>query len=120
MEIKRLLAAAIGIAILGLVVGVAPARAQAAPSIVTGKVTAVSQNQLVVAGGDNKSFTFVVNGDTDVLAKGATKATKATKAAGGSTTIATFVHVGDTVSVRHKDAGGTMTASEVRVTIVGK
>jgi len=119
MGIKRLFAAAIGVAILGLVVGVAPARAQATPNIVAGKVTSVTQNQLVVASGD-RSFTFVVNADTDVLAKGATKATKASKAAGGSTTIATFVHVGDTVSVRHKDAGGTMTASEVRVTIVSK
>ena len=43
-----------------------------------------------------KNMTFAITGDTDVVARGASKATKA---AGGGTTLTTFVHQGDEVSV---------------------
>jgi hypothetical protein len=66
---------------------------------------------------DGRDMTFAITGDTDVLAKGASKATKA---AGGGTPLTTFVHSGDTVSVSYKDAAGAMTASEIRVRIVNK
>ena len=53
----------------------------------------------------------------DVLARGASKTTKA---AGGKTTIADFVHNGDSVSITYHDAGGTLTASQVRVRVAKK
>jgi hypothetical protein len=83
---------------------------------VNGKVKSVAPSQLTITA-DGRDVTFTINRDTDVLAKGASKTTKA---AGGSTTIADFVHVGDTVGVAYRDAAGTMTAAEVRVNIVNK
>ena len=78
-----------------------------------GKVTSVSASHLTVAA-DGRDMTFAITGDTDVLVKGATKATKA---AGGGTPLTTFVHSGDMVSVSYKDAAGTTTASEIRVRV---
>ena len=81
-----------------------------------GKVTSVSASHVTVAA-DGHDMTFAITGDTDVLVKGASKATKA---AGGGTPLTTFVHSGDTVSVSYKDAAGTMTASEIRVRVANR
>jgi len=81
-----------------------------------GRVTLVTPAQLIID--DNgRSLTFGITGDTNVVARGATKATKA---AGGSTPLTTFVHTGDAVSVSYRDIGGAMTASEVRVKAVSR
>src|SRR4030095_5214977 len=63
----------------------------------SGTVKAVSLSQVTLAS-DGKDMTFAINRDTDVLARGASKTTKA---AGGSTTIADFVHSGDDVSITY-------------------
>ena len=84
--------------------------------IAEGKVTSVSASQMTVAAG-GQNMTFAVTADTDVLVKGATKATKA---AGGTTQLTTFVHSGDMVSVSYKEAAGAMTASEIRVRVSSK
>jgi hypothetical protein len=81
--------------------------------ISAGKVKLVTASQLVIDNG-GRELSFGITGETDVLMKGATKATKA---AGGSTPITTFVHPGDTVSISYHEAGAKMTASEVRVTV---
>jgi len=83
-------------------------------SIVEGKVTAVSASQMSIAG-DKGTLTFAVTGDTDVVARGATTATKA---AGKGTPLTTFVHSGDVVSVTYNEADGKMTASQILVRIV--
>jgi uncharacterized protein DUF5666 len=84
--------------------------------ISAGKVKVVTASQLTLD--DNgREMTFAISGDTNVLAKGASKATKA---AGGSTPITTFVHTGDTVSVSYHEAGAKMMASEVRVTVASR
>jgi hypothetical protein len=85
-----------------------------ASKIAEGKVTSVSASNMTIASG-GKNLTFAITGDTDVLVRGATKATKA---AGGNTQLTTFVHQGDEVSVSYKDAAGAMTASEIRVRVV--
>jgi len=87
-----------------------------AAKIADGTVKAVSLSQLTLESG-GKDLTFAINGDTDVLARGASKTTKA---AGGKTTIADFVHNGDQVSITYLDKAGTMTASQVRVRLVKK
>jgi hypothetical protein len=69
----------------------------------------------ITSGG--KDLTFAITADTDVLARGASKATKA---AGGGTPLTAFVHQGDEVSVSYKDAAGAMTASEIRVRVVAR
>ena len=84
--------------------------------IADGTVKSVTPSQLTIAG-DGRELTFGITKDTGVLAKGATTATKA---AGGSTSITTFVHTGDTVSVSYSDVAGKMTATEVRVRIANK
>lgn len=81
-----------------------------------GKVTSVTATHVTVAAG-GRDMSFAVTGDTDVLVKGATKATKA---AGGTTSLTTFVHSGDMVSVSYKEAAGAMTASEIRVRVSSK
>ena len=84
--------------------------------IASGTVKAVSLSQLTLESG-GKDLTFAINGDTDVLARGATKTTKA---AGGKTTIADFVHNGDAVSITYHESGGTRTASQVRLRVANK
>jgi len=84
--------------------------------IAAGTVTSVTQSQLTIEDA-GRGLTFGINRDTDVLTRGAAKTTKA---AGGSTPITAFVHMGDTVSVTYRDAGGTMTASAVRVRVVNR
>jgi hypothetical protein len=81
--------------------------------IADGKVTAVSASQFTISS-DGRDLTFAIDRDTDVLARGASKATKA---AGGNTTLTTFVHQGDSVSVSYHDAGGKMMASEIRMRV---
>lgn len=84
--------------------------------IADGKVKSVTPSQLTIVD-EGRDVTFGIDSSTEVLARGASKATKA---ASGSTQITTFVHVGDTVSVSYTDAAGKMMASEVRVRIVNK
>ena len=81
-----------------------------------GKVKVVTASQLTID--DNgREITFGITSDTGVLAKGASKATKA---AGGSTAITSFVHPGDDVSVSYRDTGAKMMASEVRVRVAAR
>jgi hypothetical protein len=82
--------------------------------IADGKVTSISGSRMTINSG-GKDLTFAITGDTDVIARGASTATKA---AGGSTQLSTFVHSGDEVSVSYKEAAGAMTASEIRVRVV--
>jgi hypothetical protein len=79
--------------------------------VATGTVKAVTLSQLTLDSG-GKDLTFAVNADTEVIARGATKTTRA---AGGKTTIGDFIHNGDNVSITYLDRAGTMTASQVRV-----
>jgi len=81
-----------------------------------GKVTAVSASQFTISS-DGHDLTFAIDRDTDVLARGASKTAKA---AGGNTTLATFVHQGDSVSVSYRDGEGKLTASEVRVRVANR
>jgi hypothetical protein len=66
---------------------------------------------------EGRDLTFVITGDTDVLARGASKATKA---AAKGTPLTTFVHSGDEVSVTYQKTAGAMTASEIRVRVASR
>jgi hypothetical protein len=81
-----------------------------------GKVKLVTASQLVIDD-SGRELTFGITGDTNVVVRGATKATKA---AGGSTPITTFVHTGDIVSITYRDTGAKMMAAEVRVRVVNR
>jgi Domain of unknown function (DUF5666) len=80
---------------------------------VTGKVKSATADSLVVTA-DNKDMTFVVSPETKVEAKGAGTATQQ---AGGRITFNSLVGAGDTVQVTYQEAGATMRATEVRITI---
>src|SRR5262245_18589467 len=80
---------------------------------VTGKVKSVTADSLVVTA-DNKDMTFAVSPETKVEARGAGTATQA---AGGRIAFNTLVGAGDTVQVTYQEAGATMRATEVRITI---
>ncbi len=80
---------------------------------VTGKVKSATANSLVVTA-DNKDMTFAVSPETKVEAKGAGTATQQ---AGGRIAFNTLVGAGDTVQVTYQEAGATMRATEVRITI---
>lgn len=84
--------------------------------VANGTVKAVTLSQVTLAS-QGKDLTFAITKDTDVLARGASKTTKA---AGGKTTIADFIHNGDDVSISYLERGGTMTASEIRVRVAKK
>jgi hypothetical protein len=79
----------------------------------TGTVKSVSADSLTVSGA-GKDWTFAVNPTTKVLGKGAGTATTA---AGGRIAITSLVSNGDQVSVNYREAGSTMTATQVRVVV---
>lgn len=86
----------------------------------TGTVTAVSATSLSISGssGGGATFTqtYVIDGSTKVVGKGA--GTAASKA-GGKIAITDVVGMGDHVSVSYKADGSTLHATEVRVTAKG-
>src|SRR5262245_29043314 len=84
--------------------------------VANGTVKEVTQSRLTLES-RGEDITFAVNAETDVLAR---NASKTTKAVGGKTTISDFVHDGDTVSITYLDRGGAMTASQVRVRLPRK
>ena len=81
--------------------------------IAAGAVKSVTDSSLTVASG-GKDMAFAITAKTKVQGKGAGTATAK---AGGTIAITSLVSAGDTVSVSYTEAGGAMTASEVRVTI---
>jgi hypothetical protein len=84
-----------------------------ATKIASGKVTSITASALTV-NRDGHDVTFAVDAATKVSAHGAGTASRA---AGGRLPITDLVSKGDTVSVDYRDAGGTMNASQVRITV---
>lgn len=80
----------------------------------TGKVTAVTGDSLSVKGKAGE-WTFSVDKDTTVTAKGASHKMAALKADKTPTAITEFVNVGDDVSVKYHDMGATKHAAAVTV-----
>lgn len=78
--------------------------------IAEGRVGAVTESRLTVDV-DGREVVFLITRDTEVLARGATRATRA---AGSPTPITTFIRVGDLVSVSYHERDGMPSAVEVR------
>lgn len=79
------------------------------------RVKSISGNTLILDR-DGRDVRFTLDRDTDVLAIGATRATKK---AGGSLPITDLVHAGDIVWVEYLEAGGSMKALEIQVRMRG-
>jgi hypothetical protein len=97
--------------------GVIPAEMKAEPSgrSALGVVKDVTGNSLTVTA-NGKDMTFAVDSNTRALGTGAGTLTRQKRQEGQMTVLADFVGKGDDVIVNYKDKGGTMVASEVRIT----
>jgi len=113
------LAVAIALIALPMVVRAEQAATQAPAKPKTlsamGTVTAVSVDSLTVKG-KTDSWTFTIDKDTSVNAKGATHKTLELKKEGKAAKLTEFVKVGDAVTVSYHDLGATKHASLIRVT----
>jgi hypothetical protein len=78
---------------------------------VLGTVKSISGARLILDQGGH-DMTFTIDRQTDVLARGGTRATKN---AGGKVPITDIVHVGDLVRVQYRDVNGAMNAFEVQL-----
>ena len=79
------------------------------------KVKSISGNALILDQ-NGRDVRFTLDRETDVLAIGATRATKK---AGGSVPITDLVHAGDLVWVEYLEAAGSMKAVEIQVRMRG-
>jgi hypothetical protein len=106
------------LAILALPVMAAAGQAQKPASktlTVAGTVSKVAADSLTVKG-KTEEWTFTIDKETSVTAKGATTKTLELKAEGKGTKLTDFVKVGDAVTVSYHDTGATKHAANVRVT----
>ena len=80
-----------------------------------GTVSAVAPDTITVKG-KTETWTFMIDKDTSVTAKGATHKSLALKADGKATVLTDFVKTGDTVTVAYHDMGTMKHASRINVT----
>ena len=80
-----------------------------------GTVSAVTVDSMTVKG-KTDTWTFTIDKDTTVTAKGATHKTLELKAEGKANKLTEFVKVGDSVTVGYHDMGAKKHAAAIRVT----
>lgn len=100
---------------LTLLVAVGLVIAQEQAKTASGTVKAVAGDSLTVTGENNQEWTFVVDGDTTVTAKGASHKMRAAKEAGKSTVITDFVKEKQRVTVKYQEKAAKLHAVEVTV-----
>ena len=83
----------------------------------SGTVSAVTPSSMTVKG-KTEEWTFTIDKDTSVTAKGATHKSLALKADGKATVLTDFIKSGDTVNVSYHDMGNMKHASTINVTAV--
>ena len=81
----------------------------------TGTVKTVAGKSLTVTDSAGKDWTFDVDKDTVVIAKGGSHKMEQLTAAGKPTTLGDFVSEKQTVFVKYAETGGKLVAKEVRV-----
>ena len=95
-------------------------QAQAAKTMsARGTVSAVTATSLSVKGSAADQWTFMIDKDTSVTARGATHKSLALTAENKAQTLTEFVKVGDTVSVSYHDMGTMKHAASITVTVPG-
>ena len=97
-----------------LVSGLVIADPKAETKNVTGEVKSLSADTMVVDV-DGKDWTFIVDQDTNVVAKGASHTMRKAEGANKTTMITDFIKVKETVVVDYTDKAGKFTAKEIRV-----
>jgi len=84
-----------------------------------GTVSAVTVDSMTVKG-KTDTWTFTIDKDTTVTAKGATHKSLELKAEGKAQKLTEFVKVGDSVTVGYHDQGAKKHAATIRVTASAK
>jgi hypothetical protein len=93
---------------------VLPLMAGAQEKWVRGEVTAVTGSSFTIKAADG-SMTFAIDASTDIIAPGGATATREARKWGKEgTTLDKILKAGDTVEVHYNEAGGKMTATEIR------
>ena len=82
---------------------------------VMGTVTEVAPDSMTIKG-KTESWTFVIDKETSVTAKGATTKTLELRREGKGTKLTDFVKAGDAVTVSYHEVGPAKHAANVRVT----
>jgi hypothetical protein len=109
----------VGILIAAVVAVALPVAAHAQASkttTVTGTVSAVTMASMTVKGTGTQEWTFTIDKDTSVTAKGATHKTMEMSAQGKGVKVTDVVKTGDRVSVDYHDMGTMKHAASIRVT----
>ena len=83
---------------------------------VAGTVSAVAPDSLTIKGKGTETWTFAIDKETTVTAKGGTTKTLELKAEGKAPKLPDFVKVGDYVTVGYHEKGATKHAASIRVT----
>jgi hypothetical protein len=82
---------------------------------VMGTVTEVATDSITVKG-KTETWTFTIDKETSVTAKGATTKTLELKKEGKGTKLTDFVKAGDAVTISYHEVGAAKHASNIRVT----
>lgn len=105
-----------GLAIVALPAITLAEQAQTPKTItVMGTVTEVATDSMTVKG-KTETWTFTIDKETSVTAKGATTKTLELRREGKGTKLTDFVKAGDSVTVSYHEVGAAKHASNIRVT----
>ena len=110
---KRLARVALIAAVAVLAVGGSSFAAQ--KSVAQGRVTAVSEKAVTVAGARGAQWTFEVTQGARVYGTGASHKTRALESNGKLRTMDNFVREGQQVNVRYQEKDGTLYLTELHV-----
>jgi hypothetical protein len=107
------------IAFAGLVVlffcGLALAQEKAETKEASGTVKAVTGTSVTITDDAKKDWTFVVDKDTEVIAKGASHKMREAEGAGKTTQVTDFVKEKQSVGIKYVEKDGKQYAKEIRV-----
>lgn len=95
--------------------GLALGQEKAATKDASGTVKSVAAKSLTITDDAKKDWTFIIDNETSVTAKGASHKMREAEGAGKSTQITDFVMEKQSISVKYAEKDGKMYAKEVRV-----
>ncbi len=95
--------------------GLAFTQEKAKPKEATGDVKSVAATSITITDDAKKDWTFVVNNETTVVAKGASHKMREAEGANKATAITDFVMAKQSVAIKYEEKDGKNIAKEVRV-----
>jgi hypothetical protein len=110
--VKRIIVSGL---LLLFVAGLAFAQEKAMTKEASGAVKSVAATSITITDDAKKDWTFVVNNETTVTAKGASHKMREAEGANKSTAITDFVMEKQSVSIKYEEKDGKNIAKEVRV-----